>query len=512
MPFPDHADLAAQERSRVSWRLRDRPERLWWDPGAPARVLQRSQSKQMTHQRVLIVEDEENERSGLAELVSSWGYRVDTARDGVEGLQTATQWSPSIVITDLKMPRMGGIELLEHLAGQAQTVAVILVTAQGTIDSAVQAMRMGAYDYITKPIDTNRLRTILGNASALLGTRAELEATRRRLRDTGSMGKLSGSSRKMQEIFRLIEMVAPSTASVLITGASGTGKELVARTIHELSPRKDRPFVAINCAAIPETLMESEIFGHEKGAFTGALERRTGCFELAEGGTLLLDEIGEMPVGTQAKLLRVLEDRKLRRLGSKVETSVDVRVLASTNKVPDEAVARGELRSDLFYRLNVFNIHMPPLRDHKEDIPGLVHLLLAEMSNKHSRRVAAVSEAVLNQFNTYGWPGNVRELRNTIERAVIVCDAGVIETKHLPPGFGQAPLRAAASDPDAVRLGVGTTVEEAERMLILKTLEATSNNKTKAAEILGISLKTLHNKLKEYGSGAADTAAVKEEA
>ena len=221
---------------------------------------------QMSQEKVLIVEDEENERTGLAEIASSWGYRVETARDGVEGLQKAMQWSPSIVVTDLKMPRMGGIELLGHLgqlADKGQTIAVILVTAQGTIDSAVQAMRMGAYDYITKPIDTNRLRTILGNASALLGTRAELEATRRRLRDAGSLGRLSGSSRKMQEIFRLVEMVAPSTASVLITGASGTGKELVARTIHDLSPRKDRPFVAINCAAIPETLMESEIFGHE---------------------------------------------------------------------------------------------------------------------------------------------------------------------------------------------------------------------------------------------------------
>jgi transcriptional regulator with PAS, ATPase and Fis domain len=310
----------------------------------------------------------------------------------------------------------------------------------------------------------------------------------------------------MQEIFRLIELVAPSTASVLITGASGTGKELVARTIHQLSPRRERPFVAINCAAIPETLIESEIFGHEKGAFTGALERRTGCFELAEGGTILLDEIGEMPVGTQAKLLRVLEDHKLRRLGSKVETAVDVRVLAATNKVPDEAVASGELRSDLYYRLNVFNIHMPPLREHKEDISDLVQLLLSEMSAKHSRKVAAVSEAVLNQFNNYSWPGNVRELRNTIERAVIVCDSGMIETKHLPPGFGQAPLRPAANDPDAVRLGVGTTVGEAEKMLILKTLESTSNNKTKAAEILGISLKTLHNKLKEYGGSAPDAA------
>jgi len=272
----------------------------------------------------------------------------------------------------------------------------------------------------------------------------------------------------------------------------------VARTIHDLSPRRNKPFFPINCAAIPETLIESEIFGHEKGAFTGALERRTGCFELAEGGTLLLDEIGEMPVGTQAKLLRVLEDHKLRRLGSKVETSVDVRVLAATNKVPDEAVANGELRQDLYYRLNVFNIHMPALREHKEDIRDLVKSLLADMNQKHDRKVADVSEAVLNVFQTYSWPGNVRELRNTLERAVIVCEGGLVETKHLPPGFGQN-VRPVVNDPDAVHLGVGTTVGEAEKLLILKTLQATNNNKTRAAELLGISLKTLHNKLKEYG-------------
>ena len=465
----------------------------------------------MSQEKVLIVEDEDNERTGLAELISAWGYRAETAKDGAEGLEKVATWSPSIVVTDMKMPRMGGLELLERLATDAQTMAVVVVTAQGTIDSAVQAMRMGAYDYITKPIDTDRLRTILQNAATLLGARVELEVTRRKLRDAGSLGTLVGPSKKMQEIFRLIEMVAPSTASVLITGASGTGKELVARTVHELSPRRNKPFIPINCAAIPETLIESEIFGHEKGAFTGALERRTGCFELAEGGTLLLDEIGEMPVATQAKLLRVLEDHKLRRLGSKVETAVDVRVLASTNKVPEEAVARGELRNDLYYRLNVFNIHMPLLREHKEDIPELVQALLSEMSAKHGRRVAAVSEAVLNLFHSYSWPGNVRELRNALERAVIVCDGAVIETKHMSPGFGQTTIRTSAEDPDAVRLGVGTTVEEAERLLILKTLEATSNNKTRAAEILGISLKTLHNKLKEYGSATADAASEKEE-
>ncbi|HUK23072.1 MAG TPA: sigma-54 dependent transcriptional regulator [Terriglobales bacterium] len=464
------------------------------------------------HEKVLIVEDEENERTGLAELLSSWGYRAETARDGVDGLEKVASFAPSIVVTDMKMPRMGGLELLEQLASDSQTMAVIVVTAQGTIDSAVQAMRMGAYDYITKPIDTHRLRTILEKASELLGTRNELEVTRRKLRDAGSLGSLVGSSKKIQEIFRLIEMVAPSTASVLITGASGTGKELVARTIHELSPRRGKPFVPINCAAIPETLIESEIFGHEKGAFTGALERRTGCFELAEGGTLLLDEIGEMPVATQAKLLRVLEDRKLRRLGSKVETTVDVRVLAATNKVPEEAVAHGELRNDLYYRLNVFNIHMPPLREHKEDVPELVRALLGDMNARHGRKVATVSEAVLNLFHNYSWPGNVRELRNTLERAIIVCEGGVIETKHLPPGFGQTPVRTTADDADAVRLGVGTTVEEAEKLLILKTLEATNNNKTRAAEILGISLKTLHNKLKEYGSAAAEASEKEEKA
>jgi DNA-binding NtrC family response regulator len=465
----------------------------------------------MNHERVLIVEDEENERTGLAELITSWGYRTETARDGAEGLEKVTSWAPSLVITDMKMPRMGGLELLDKLATDAQTMAVIVVTAQGTIDSAVQAMRMGAYDYITKPIDTNRLQTILQNASALLGTRAELEVTRRKLRDAGSLGSLIGSSKKMQEIFHLIEMVAPSTASVLITGASGTGKELVARTVHELSPRRNKPFVPINCAAIPETLIESEIFGHEKGAFTGALERRTGCFELAEGGTLLLDEIGEMPVATQAKLLRVLEDSKLRRLGSKVETTVDVRVLAATNKVPEEAVERGELRNDLYYRLNVFNIHMPPLREHKEDVPDLVQALLEDMNRKHGRKVAGVSEAVLNAFQNYSWPGNVREMRNTLERATIVCDGPVVETKHLPPGFGKSSLRSSSEDGDTVHLGVGTTVEEAEKRLILKTLESTNNNKTRAAEILGISLKTLHNKLKEYGSATTDPALVRED-
>ncbi len=451
-------------------------------------------------EKVLIVEDEEYERTGLAELISAWGYETETARDGEDGLEKIVSWTPGIVVSDLKMPRMDGMELLQRAAQTLREFSFILLTAQGSIDAAVAAMKLGAYDFIEKPVNPARLRNILQNAARQRGTDRELEATRRLLRDSGKLGSLVGASRKMQELFHLIELVAPSTASVLITGESGTGKELVARTIHELSPRKNRPFVAINCAAIPETLIESEIFGHEKGAFTGALERRTGCFELAESGTLLLDEIGEMPVGTQAKLLRVLEDHKLRRLGSKSETTVDVRVLAATNKIPEDAVARGQLRNDLYYRLNVFNINMPPLRDHKEDIAVLTDTLIKEMNAKHQRSVRAVSDSVMQLFHAFSWPGNVRELRNSLERAIIVCDSSVIEPRHLPPAFGINPARFPISEANGIHVGVGTTVDEAERRLIVKTLESTNNNKTRAAEILGISLKTLHNKLKEYGA------------
>jgi DNA-binding NtrC family response regulator len=459
----------------------------------------------MANEKVLIVEDEESERTGLAELVQSWGYRTETAKDGLDALDKVLAWAPGIVVTDIGMPRMDGMELLERLGDQPQPIAVILLTAQGTIDRAVEAMKIGAYDFLTKPVDFARLKNILANAAKQRGTERELEVTKKKLRDVGIFGSLVGSSKKMQEIFALIEMVAPSSASVLITGESGTGKELVARTIHDMSPRKNKPFVAINCAAVPETLIESEIFGHEKGAFTGALERRAGCFELAEEGTLLLDEIGEMPIATQAKLLRVLEDRKLRRLGSKVETEVDVRVIAATNRNPEQAVAASQLRGDLYYRLNVFNIQMPALREHKEDIPALAESLLNDMNTKHRRQVSGLSDEVLQMFTAYNWPGNVREMRNTLERAVIVCQGPIVEKKHLPPNFGTAmpPAAAAADDPGTVRLGVGTTVEEAERQLIIKTLDATHNNKTRAAEILGISLKTLHNKLKEYAGQVA---------
>src|SRR5580693_6941859 len=437
-------------------------------------------------ERVLIVEDELHALAGLAELVSGWGYRTETARDGIEGLEKVAEWFPGIIVTDLKMPRMDGLELLSRLGEMQLNAAVIVLTAQGSIERAVEAMKMGAYDFIQKPIDPTRLKTVLANASRQRETERELEVTRRKLRDTGFLGSLVGSSRKMQEMFAMIERVAPSTVSVLITGESGTGKELVARTLHELSPRRGKPFVAVNCAAIPETLIESEIFGHEKGSFTGALERRAGCFELAEEGTLLLDEIGEMPVGTQAKLLRVLEDRKLRRLGSKVETPVDVRVVAATNKDPEQAVASGELRGDLYYRLNVFNIQMPPLREHVTDVAAIAEKMIADMNERHGCSVKGLKDSLLRRMVEYSWPGNVRELRNTIERAVILAGSGQLAVEHLPPHFAEPgfapdmhksgrfkiPVMGSAEetasdkvqryleDRNSVRVEVGTTVDE----------------------------------------------------
>jgi DNA-binding NtrC family response regulator len=454
--------------------------------------------------KVLIVEDEPNALMGLAELISDWGYRTETARDGLEGWEKILAWDPAIVVTDLKMPRMDGIGLLTKLAGEGSgltsNLAVVVLTAMGSIQLAVDAMKLGAYDFLQKPVDATRLRTILANATRQRETEIELEVARRRLRESGVLGSLVGSSRAMREIFGLIEQIAPSNVPVLITGESGTGKELVARTLHDLSPRKPRPFVAVNCAAIPESLIESELFGHEKGAFTGAVERRAGCFELASGGTLLLDEVGDMPIGTQAKLLRVLEERKLRRLGARTEQDVDVRVLAATNRDPAQAVTEGRFRADLYYRLNVFNIHMPPLRDHMEDLPDMAEAMLGQMNQKHGRRVSGVAPSMLDRMMAYNWPGNARELRNAIERAVILCpDGAPLDAGHLPPGFGKGQTAAVPSfDASTVPLHVGTTVDEAERMLILRTLEATGQNKTRAAEILGVSLKTLHNKLKEY--------------
>jgi len=444
-------------------------------------------------ERVLIVEDEPAARVGLEQLVKSWGFLAESASDGEEALAKVTSFRPAIVITDLVMPRLDGLGLLRALQSQGADVTTLLLTAQGTVDTAVEAMKEGAYDYLTKPVDLQRLKILLDKIVERLETMREVKALRRQLRESGTFGTMIGNSPEMRKIYQVIEQAAPTGASVLITGESGTGKELVAQTIHQLSPRATFPFVAINCAAIPETLLESEIFGHEKGAFTGAAERRQGCFELADRGTLFLDEIGEMTPTTQVKLLRVLQEQKFRRVGGRTEQSVDVRVLAATNIDPVEAVQKGKLREDLFYRLNVFAMRLPPLRERREDLPLLVQSFINEFNQRNQRSIAGVDQPAMRMLEQYGWQGNVRELRNVIERATIIAQGPFIEAKHLPPALTGEP--AAAPHQPQVALGPGTTVEEAERRLIMMTLEHTRDNKTRAAEILGISLKTLHNKL-----------------
>jgi DNA-binding NtrC family response regulator len=418
-----------------------------------------------------------------------------------DALARFSDYAPAALIADVELSGMNGLDLLARLGEELQNVPAIIITGKGSEERIIAAIEAGAFWYIEKPLKGAVLRALLDRALGHVRDRRQMAALTRQLRDSGRLGDLVGESKIMQDIMRIVEQVAPSSASVLITGETGSGKEILARTIHRLSPRAERPFIAINCSAIPESLMESEIFGHERGAFTGAAERRLGCFELADGGTLLLDEIGEMPAPTQAKLLRVLEDHKVRRLGSKVETPVDVRVLAATNKEPEQAVAKGELRQDLYFRLNVFHIHLPPLRDRKQDIPLLVEHILRDINVKHGRQVRGVNPEVLEMFAGYSWPGNVRELRNILERAVIVSNRDLIGRANLPADFGHAPA-AVASDLTSLRFPPGTTVEAVERELILQTL-ASTNNKTRAAELLGISLKTLHNKLKEYEAAKA---------
>ena len=458
--------------------------------------------------KVLIVDDEASQRSGLAGMVSAWGMTAETAAEGEEALHKLATFHADVILTDLNMPGLDGFGLLARLRDAGEMPPAIVLTAYGNIETAVKTVHeLGAYWFLEKPIQPGPLEILIRRAGSHAALRAENRAMERDLGYKGAAGDLVGTSPKMQEIFALLQQAGPSRACVLITGESGTGKELVARSLHALSTRRHGPFVAINCAALPETLMESELFGHEKGSFTGASERRAGCFEVAQNGTLLLDEIGEMPLATQAKLLRILEDSKVRRLGSKNEFEVDVRVVAATNKAPEEAVREGHLRQDLFYRLNVFHIHLPPLRTRKEDIPALVEALLASLNHKHECRVTDLSPAVLEAFARHDWPGNVRELRNVLERAVILAGEGTLEMKHLPAFLQNRPLAAAtapdapaAEDRDTIRLPIGATVGEAEKELILRTLEHTNNNKTRAAEILGISLKTLHNKLREYNA------------
>jgi len=451
---------------------------------------------------VLIVDDEESQRAPLAAMVDAWGYKAETAADGLEAIEKLTTFSASVIVTDLMMPRMDGFELMKRLAADGKMPPAIVLTAFGNIETAIQTIHdLGAFWFLEKPIQPAALRVLIERAASQSQLTEETERLQRQLQYQGVLGDMVGTSPQMQSVFSVIRQVAPSKAAVLVVGESGTGKELVARAIHQLSSRRNGPFVAINCAAMPETLMESELFGHEKGAFTGALERRAGCFELAQHGTLLLDELAEMPSGTQAKLLRVLEDSRVRRLGGKGEISVDVRIIAATNRNLDEALKKGDLREDLYYRLNVFQILLPPLRQRPSDLQVLCDTLITNLNRKHSCHVTHINPEVMEAFKKHQWPGNVRELRNALERAVIMSGEGSIQMAHLPYDFGVtigSRPPAQVFEPECVRLAVGTTVSEAEKALVQLTLQHTKNNKTRAAEILGISLKTLFNKLKEY--------------
>jgi DNA-binding NtrC family response regulator len=452
--------------------------------------------------RVLIVDDEAGSRQGLSELARSWGYETDTAADGVEGLERAESFRPQVVIADLVMPRMDGLGLLTGLGPELGRLAVVMLTAKGSIATAVEAMKKGAFDYLTKPVDTGQLRQVLEHAVERAVAYEEVARYQRQLAASGRFGSIVGTSAPMKKLYELLSQVGPTAASVLIVGESGTGKEMVARTLHDLSPCKEGEFVAVNCAAIPETLLESEIFGHERGSFTGAEGRRQGLFELADGGSLFLDEVAEMAPATQVKLLRVLEERSFRRLGGAEEIRVDVRVLAATNRDPKRALDEGNLREDLYYRLNVFTLELPPLRERLDDVRLLVESFVQDFNERDGKSLRGIDEDALVALTSYRWPGNVRELRNVVERAVIVARGESLALKDLPPSV-TAPHRDSSSA-DAVELSVGTTVEQAEKNLILKTLAATGQNKTRAADMLGISLKTLHNKLKKYREASGD--------
>jgi DNA-binding NtrC family response regulator len=445
--------------------------------------------------RVLLAEDDVDTHDEWRESLAAWGFKSEIAEDGERALEFIKSFDPHILVADLRMPRKDGLELLRDIHELGIDLPTIMISGQGEIPDAVEALKLGALDYLRKPVDPPHLRRVLNNIAENISMREENLALRRRLAQVGELGALLGSSLAMRRVISSIERLASSSASVVITGESGTGKELVARTIHELSPRRAAPYVPVNCAAIPETLMESELFGHERGSFTGADRRKEGCFEVANNGTLLLDELPEMKVELQAKLLRVIEEQRLRRVGGTAEIPIDVRVLAASNRDVEQAVRDGALRADLFYRLNVFTIQLPPLRDRVEDLPALAQMFVQHYAALNHREVAGLDEECLNALKAHPWPGNVRQLRNVIERAVIVSEARTIRKRDLPEEF----RATSSSDGGNISIRLGSSLEEVEKELISKTIDFTGGNKTRAAEILGVSAKTLYNKLDRFG-------------
>jgi DNA-binding NtrC family response regulator len=441
--------------------------------------------------RILVVDDEANARSALAELLRDEGLDVETAADAFKALGKVAAFAPHVVITDLKMPGMDGIELVKKLRTLEDPAAVIVMTAFGAVDSALEAMRSGAEEYLTKPLNFDELLVVVDKVLANQALRRETAQLRRRVRDRVAPGNMVGSSPPMQRVFEVVDQVAPSRATVLITGESGTGKELVANAIHQRSPRANGPFIKLHCAALAESLLESELFGHEKGSFTGAMARKDGRFSLADGGTLFLDEIGEISPSLQVKLLRFLQEHEFERVGGTQTIHVDVRVIAATNRDLREEVARGRFREDLFYRLNVVNIETPPLRDRKSDIPAIARFFLDRYAKENGKAIDLIAPHALDRLAAYDWPGNVRELENAVERAVVLASGNELEERHLPPSVRPV-------GPSGMPAIPGATMAELERYAILETLKAAGGSTSKAAEILGISARTIQYRLHEY--------------
>jgi DNA-binding NtrC family response regulator len=442
--------------------------------------------------KILVADDERHIAEGLQMLLAEEGYEVETATDGQEAWEKVEDGTFGLVLADLRMPEVDGLELFARMREAGIASEMIIITGKASVDSAVEAMRTGAYDYLEKPLNIERLKALIPKALDAFRMKEANRVLEERLANMSRFGDLVGQSEEMQAIYKMIEAAAPSSASMLIVGESGTGKELVARAIHDSSPRKKGPFVAINCAAFPREILENELFGHEKGAFTGALNEKAGCFELASGGTLFLDEVAEMEPDIQVKLLRALEQRSFRRLGGKKEIQVDIRVVSATNKDVQKAMDKGELREDLYHRLAVIPLFLPPLRERRGDIRLLAEAFLRKYGEENNKKVEGFSPEALEFINAYRWPGNVRELKNAIERAVILTTSTVITPEA---------LRAKEllwKEDGEVRLSVGATLEKAQRMLVLKTFSFVEGDHGKAARLLGVDEEELRERLSEY--------------